>query len=175
MALFNKKLSLDDILKGIENLTPEEKEKVKAKVEDLYKAEDEREIDKVEETKADDAEVKDEKGEEVREESEEIGKDVDELEEKEKVEKVPEDIPDDTQQDKVAEDNSTEVIKDLTDRLSALEEKFKDFDDLKKLMEEFTEKQAGQYGYQGSVPGGKKSLSEMSAAELKKGILNGEY
>ena len=168
MAIFGKKISLDEILKGIDALSPEEKEKVKAKMEDLDKAEDEREIDKIEEEKADDAEVKDEKGEEKEKESEEIGKNVDEV--KEEVE----DKPDDTQQDKLAADNSAEVIKGLSDRLSALEEKFKDFDDLKKLMEEFTEKQAKQYGYQGAVPGGKKPVEEMSAAELKKSILNGE-
>ena len=68
-----KKLTLDEILKGVDQLTPEEQEKVKAKMEDLYKAEDEREIDKVEEEKADSNEVKDEKKEEVSEENEEIG------------------------------------------------------------------------------------------------------
>lgn len=75
-----KKLSLDEILNGLDDLTPEEKDKVKAKMDDLYKAEDEREIDKIEEKKADDTEVKDEKSEEKQEETEEIGKDVDEVE-----------------------------------------------------------------------------------------------
>ena len=75
-----KKLTLDEILKGVDQLTPEEQEKVKAKMEDLYKAEDEREIDKIEEEKADDREVKEEKAEDVSEESEEIGKDVDDVE-----------------------------------------------------------------------------------------------
>ena len=51
------------------------------KLEDIDKAEDEREIDKIEEDKADDVEKSDEKAEEVDEESEEIGKDVDELKE----------------------------------------------------------------------------------------------
>ena len=76
-----KKLTLDEILKGVDELTPEEQKKVKAKMEDLYKAEDEREIDKTEEEKSDDEEVKDEKAAEVSEESSEIGKDVDEVEE----------------------------------------------------------------------------------------------
>ena len=52
---------------------------VEDKLEDVNKAEDEREIDKIEEDKADDVEKSDEKAEEVNEESEEIGKDVDEL------------------------------------------------------------------------------------------------
>ena len=74
--MFGKKITLDDILKGIDNLSDEEKEKVRDKMADLYKAEDEREIDKVEREKAE----TDEKGEEEDEESEEIGKDVDEVE-----------------------------------------------------------------------------------------------
>ena len=82
MAIFGKpkKLSLDEILKGIDGLSAEDKEKVHAKMQDLYKAEDEREIDKIEEDKADDSETKNEKAEEVSEESEEIGKDVEEVE-----------------------------------------------------------------------------------------------
>ena len=80
MALFNKKLSLDEILKGLKELSPEDQAQVKEKMEDLYKAEDEREIDKIEEEKADDNEIKDEKSEEVADESEEIANDVDEVE-----------------------------------------------------------------------------------------------
>ena len=83
MALFEKKpkkLTLDEILSGIDNLSEDEKEKVHAKMQDLYKAEDEREIDKIEEDKAETETEADKKGEEVNEESEEIGKDVDEVE-----------------------------------------------------------------------------------------------
>ena len=46
MALFGKKLSLDEILKGIDELPAEDKEKVRTKMQDLDKAEDEREIAK---------------------------------------------------------------------------------------------------------------------------------
>lgn len=81
MSLFKKKPTLDEILSGIDQLSDEEKEKVHAKMQDLYKAEDEREVDKIEEDKASDDETKDEKREEVAEESEEIGEDVDEVEE----------------------------------------------------------------------------------------------
>lgn len=187
MALFGKKTwSLDEVLKAIDTLSPEDKEKVKAKMEDLYKAEDEREVDKIEEEKTDSAEVKDEKGEEVDEESEEIGKDVDEVEsevqdnkaadtEEKSDELSPADVPADTQQDKLANDNSAKVIEALTERVSSLEEELKELSELKELMQEFTSKQAKQYGYQGAVPGAKKSMDEMSAAELKKSILNGEY
>ena len=74
-------MTLDEILKGIDDLPDEEKAKIKAKMDDLYKSEDEREIDKIEEDKSEDSEEKDDKSEEVDEESEEIGKDVDEVEE----------------------------------------------------------------------------------------------
>lgn len=57
----------------------EVKEPVEEKVEDIEKAEDEREIDKIEEEKAEEPEKEEEKKEEVKEESEEIGKEVDEL------------------------------------------------------------------------------------------------
>lgn len=79
MGIFSKKITLDEILKALDGLTPEEKQKIHEKTADLYKAEDEREIDKIEEEKADTAADADEKAEEVSEESEEIGKDVDEI------------------------------------------------------------------------------------------------
>lgn len=56
-----------------------DKEQVEDKLEDIDKAEDEREIDKIEEIKADTDKKRDEKKEEKDSESEEIGKDVDEL------------------------------------------------------------------------------------------------
>lgn len=109
MALFDKKpkkLSLDEILKGIDGLSAEEQEKVHTKMQDLYKAEDEREIDKIEEEKADDNETKDEKAEEVSEESEEIGKDVDEVKDK-----VAED-EDETVEEVETEDADDEEVAD---------------------------------------------------------------
>lgn len=72
-------VTLEEILKGIDELPEEEKTKVKSKMDDLYKAEDEREIDKIEESKTDNPETADDKAEEVKEESKEIGKDVDEV------------------------------------------------------------------------------------------------
>lgn len=80
MALFDKKSSAEKVINLYNSLTDEDKEKVKnhfmEKVEDLEKAEDEREIDKIEEDKAETEPEKEEKKEEVTEESEEIGKDV---------------------------------------------------------------------------------------------------
>lgn len=76
-------------VKGIEEPVEKEVEKteneaaenkVDEKLEDIDKAEDEREIDKIEEIKADEPKVEEDKKEEVEEESKEIGKDVDEVE-----------------------------------------------------------------------------------------------
>ena len=137
MGLFNKtpkKLTLDEILEGIKYLSDDEKEKVKAKMDDLYKAEDEREIDKIEEDKAEDTEVKDEKTEEVQEESEEIGKDVDEVEdeieadepkENEYSEDKPEEVPE------VEEEVETEeeVVEEPTEEAVETPEEQKEEDD----------------------------------------------
>lgn len=117
--MFGKKLSLDDILKAIDNLPDEDKDKVKAKMDDLYKAEDEREIDKIEEEK--EPEDKDEKTDEVEEESDEIGKDVDDLEEEEeepedKKEEVPDEQP--TEKEEPATD---EKYNELVARIEKLE------------------------------------------------------
>lgn len=184
MALFGKKsLTLDEILKGIDGLSNEEKEKVHAKMQDLYKAEDEREIDKIEEDKAEDTETADEKAEEVKDESEEIGKDVDEVEEEveddetgeateeQATEETSEDDGVETTTEELAEENEHEVIKQLTDRVGELEAKIKDLLELKSEMEAFTEKQRKAYGYEGRVPGGKKDYKDMTADELKKEIL----
>lgn len=79
-----KKLNLDEILKGIEELSTEEKEKVKVKMDDLYKSNDEseelsEEVEEVEEEVSEDAE---ENGEEVSEESSENENAVEEAEKK---------------------------------------------------------------------------------------------
>lgn len=183
MALFKKGLTLDEILKGIDGLSDEEKEKVHAKMQDLYKAEDEREIDKIEEDKAEDTETEDEKAEEVKDESEEIGKDVDETEEevesdeeaeKDTDEQSSEETEDDgveTTTEELAEENEHEVIKQLTDRVGELEAKINELNELKEEMQKYTEKQRKAYGYEGQVPGGKKDYKDMTADELKKHIL----
>lgn len=106
--LFRKKenkqmANLDEMLRS---LSDSEKKELHAKLQDLYKAEDEREIDKIEREKADNSEKKDEKYSEEKQESKEIGKDVDELEDKIKKEK--QDSRDDKQEEK-AKDHSEEI------------------------------------------------------------------
>ena len=125
-----KKLTLDDILKGIENLSDTDKAKVKENLKDLYKAEDEREIDKIEEEKSDNAETADEKKEEVAEESEEIGKDVDETEEEAETDEAEEKAKDTEEPEKEIENAETSKeempawAKAITDRLDRVEKYF---------------------------------------------------
>lgn len=179
MALFGKKMSLDEILKAIDTLTPDEQAKVKAKVEDLYKAEDEREIDKIEEVKGDNELGK----EEVNEESEKIAKDVDEIESEVKTDEVDDKVDNVDNVDKVdnvetevatdetAKDNTAEIIEALTNRLNELETRLNEFEELKTAMDDYNKKTAERFGYKGSMPKQNKGLDEMSSSELKKDLL----
>ena len=134
--MFGKKRTLDEILKDIANLSDEDKAKIKDKMDDLYKAEDEREVDKIEEDKAENPETKSEKKEEVEEESEEIGKDVDETEdeaeedeeeESEPTEETDEeedtDEPDEenSEADEEPQEENTDKLGEILDRLSKIE------------------------------------------------------
>ena len=132
MALFEKKSPVDKLIDLYDKLSEEDKEAFKShfgeKVEDVEKAEDEREIDKVEEEKADNEEVKDEKAEEVAEESEEIGEEVKEAEAEEPAE---EEKPEEPKEEVVEEEDAGEIEKaeeDVEeakdDRLEALLDEF---------------------------------------------------
>jgi hypothetical protein len=185
MGLFNKKMSLEDILKAIEGLTDEEKAKVKAKMEEPTES--------TEETNEVPEQVQ---GEPVEEKSEEVteqpameeGESVEETDgevlEGENLEQPTEppvteptnpEIPPETEQfNDVEQDNKDDVLHGLSDRIQALEEKLSEFEELKALMEDYTKKQADSFGYKGAVPGAKKDIHEMSASELKSKMLNGE-
>lgn len=187
MSLFSKekKYTPDEILDLINALPEDERAKLKAKFDDLYKAEDEREIDKIEEDKTDSPETADEKAEEVKEESEEIGKDVDEIEDKgtEELEEEgempeapeapeePEQAEEDEELDNSEQDNSAEIIQGLTDRLTALEATVAKLAELKNKMEEYTAKQADRFGYRSGAAESRKPYEDMSADELKHHIL----
>lgn len=126
--MFGKKRTLDEILKDIANLSDEDKAKIKDKMDDLYKAEDEREVDKIEEDKAENPETKSEKKEEVEEESEEIGKDVDETEDEAEEDEEEESEPTeetDEEEDTDEPDEETEEVEeepqeDNTDKLGEI-------------------------------------------------------
>jgi hypothetical protein len=123
MALFDKRSPAEKLLDAYNKLSEEDKKEfhshLEEKVEDVEKAEDEREIDKVEEEKADTEEVKDEKAEEVAEESEEIGKDVKEGETEETAEEEKE--PEEEGEIEKAEED-VEEAKD--NKIDALVEEF---------------------------------------------------
>lgn len=124
MALFDKRSPAEKLLDAYNKLSEEDKKEfhshLEEKVEDVEKAEDEREIDKVEEEKADTEEVKDEKAEEVAEESEEIGKDVKEGEAEETAEEEKEPEEDEGEIEKAEED----VNEAQDNKLEALVEEF---------------------------------------------------
>lgn len=77
---FGFKSAYDRLKELYDTLDDDEKSKFKAEIEDINKAEDEREIDKIEENKAENATTADDKAEDVREESEQIAKDFDRAE-----------------------------------------------------------------------------------------------
>lgn len=197
MGLFGKKkYTPDEILELINGLPENERAELKGKFDDLYKAEDEREIDKIEEDKADSPETADEKAEEVSEESEEIGKDVDEIEKEgeEDIQDTAEDAEtvespeapteeadaptEDTEEpaepasDPVEQDNTAEMIKALTDRLDAVEALVGELNELKTAMDEYVSKQKDAFGYRSEASGQRKSYEDMTADELKHHILN---
>lgn len=130
MSLFSKKLTLDDILKGIDSLSDDDKRALRAKIEDLDKAEDEREIDKIEEEKATDPETEEDKGEDVNEESEEIGKDVDEIEEEAAEDGDP--VAEAAEEEKAEEETEEKETEDHHDDTAKLYEMVSD---LKKTVE----------------------------------------
>ena len=130
-------MTLEEILKAIDTLPEEDKAKVKAKVQDLDKAEDEREIDKIEEDKAETPEVADEKKEEVKEESDEIGKTVDEL--KEEV-TVDTDKEEEEEGEETAPTEETETSEELAPETAELNEEPMTEENAEEVVEEEGEK-----------------------------------
>ena len=178
MALFKK--TVDDIVKYISKLSEEEKAELQEKLKSP--ATEESAVEGVEETTDTDVETED-KGEEVTEsEGEEVGdeKVTEEVTEEipegqEEVGEVTEETSDDavaldeteSARDEMAEDNRDEIIHGLTDKVNELEEQVKSLLELKSLMEEYTKKQADNFGYKGNLLGARKDLKDMSADELK--------
>ena len=178
MGLFNKKLSLEEILKSIEALSEEEKAELIAK---MQEGETTEEAETVEETSTEETN----EGEEVVEETEEVTEapaeevPTEEAPTEEVVEETPAEAPVEETVDatptepeqglnQVEENNQADVMQQFTDRLSALEEKLASFEELKARMEEYTQKQADKLGYKGSIPSGKKDYKDMSADELSR-------
>lgn len=175
MALFGKKkLSLKEILDGINALTEEEKAQALASLQG-NNAETETEVE--------DTEVETTESEEVTEETQEQPTETEAVEDTEAPEQAPmeaqaqpapteesadEVLPEaESATDEMAQDNRDEIIHQLTDKVNELSEQMKSLLELKSLMEEYTGKQAENFGYKGNVLGAKKDFKDMSTEELK--------
>ena len=125
--MFGKKRTLDEILKDIANLSDEDKAKIKDKMEDLYKAEDEREVDKIEEDKAENTETESENEEAAAEEPDEETEEVEEELQEDKTDKLGE-ILDRLSKIEAAIEGFNrkpkEADSETADKLSALDRKF---------------------------------------------------
>ena len=184
MALFGKKkLSLEEILEGIKNLSDEEKAKIGEEMKSLSNTEESvEETDTVEEveTKDDQGEVETEESVETTEEEIPEGTETEgETESIEQTEEVVEEseeeqLPEgESATDEMAQDNRDEIIHGLTDKVNELSAQVQELLELKALMEDYTSKQADNFGYKGNVLGAKKDYRDMSADELKNHIMKG--
>ena len=90
--------------------------------------------------------------------------------EAETVDEAPE-VPE-VETDPVEKDNTAEMIKTLTDRVTALEDVISELKGLKEQMDEYVNKQKDAFGYKSSAGSTAKNVEDMSADELKKHILN---
>ena len=182
MALKIGKLSLEQIIAGINALSEEDKAKVSemlnGEVENDAPVEEVEKTDAVEEPTEESVEEVESATEETtteiptEEPQEEMTEEVTEetegaVEETENAEEVVDAVDD------VAADNKDAIIQTLTDRVTALENGLKELDELKELMQEYTSKQAEQFGYKGSLLGAKKDVKDMSVEELKNRQMKG--
>lgn len=160
MALFKKKLSLEEILEGINALNEEEKAELEAKMkggEEVEEVKTEEVDNEVEAT-----EVAEKNGEETTEE---------EMVAEEPATETVEEVSAEAQSEElnaVEKENKEDVNVQLAERVSALEQELAELKELKEKMQEFTKKQAEKFGYEGALPSAKKDYGEMSASELSK-------
>ena len=183
MALFGKKekpSTLEEIKRAYESLSDDDKksfkESIKDHVDESVAAQKEDSGEKTEQSaeaeihEAEGAEHASGKGDveelgekdDTPEEQEEDERDEDERDEDDK----PEDKPSEPSSDTVSADNSAEMIKGLTDRVTALEESLKGINELKEKIDAFATKQAAKFGYKSNPDGAEKDIHDMSTAEL---------
>ena len=183
MALFGKKeklSTLEEIKRAYESLSDDDKksfqESIKDHVDESVAAQKEDSGEKTEQSA--EAEIHEAEGAEhaagkgdveelgekddTPEEQEEDERDEDERDEDDK----PEDKPSEPSSDTVSADNSAEMIKGLTDRVTALEESLKGINELKEKIDAFATKQAAKFGYKSNPDGAEKDIHDMSTAEL---------
>lgn len=178
MALFGKKkLTLDEIIEGINGLSEEEK----AKALEAMQGKTETSENDVEPTKSE-VEQTEESGE-VEDAVEETAEQTEGAEDTQ-TEAAPEtEVSEETAEtnfnegesatDKMANDNRDEIIHRLIEQVNTLSEQVKSLLELKTLMEDYTSKQADNFGYKGNVLGAKKDYKDMSTEELKAHAMKG--
>lgn len=189
--MFGRKATAEDVMKLFAQLPDDEKEKVLAGLK-RPDTEDEEQIaeaeksikEKGEENGTKDRTEKDVEDESVSEQerldgnenSQPVKERIAESEGTEEADKAEEKPVAEVsaEEDAQTAENGEEVTAKLAERVSALEEAMKVFAELKARMEEFTAKQAENFGYKGRPFGERKSWSDMNAAEMKEKILNGE-
>ena len=181
--MFGKKTA-DDVLKLFAQLPEEEKAKVMASMKQPDTT-DEKQIAKAEEdmdAKGEEDGTKDQTAKDVLDESvgeqEHLDGDKDSQSAKDRIEESvgaeAADIAKKADTDEQAEENEKEATSKLAERVSALEEALKGFNELKARMEDYNKKQAEKFGYKGGSLGEKKDIHDMTADELKHSLLHGE-
>lgn len=167
MGFFSRKLTLDEILSAIADLSDDEKAKVKESFEGKSE----------EETPSAEPEGKDTAEETVdaKTESEDSTEECDsEGEYEEDAKAVEEATEAETSQDAVAEEHATDIIQGLAERISDVEEKLANLDKLRERMEEYEKKTADRFGYRTDDGKAGKNIYDMTADELEGAIRRGE-
>lgn len=182
MGIFNKKVTLDEIMKAISDLSDEEK----AKVVETLSEKNTDEFDVTESTpKAEEGGTTEENAASAPEGASnetDCGKDCASEEETTAAEEgseTPEDAgesdPDNqTTQDTSAKENGEDVIQILSARVGELEEKIAKLDKLRERMEEYEKKTADRFGYRSEDGRAGKNIYDMTADELDGAIRRGE-
>ena len=164
MGIFNKKITIDEILQAISDLKDEEKAKVMETLSDGKTEENATDAseDEINETDC----GKDCASEEETNAAEEVD---------ETPEEAGEDAPDNqTAQDTSAKENGEDVLQILSARVGELEEKIAKLDKLRERMEEYEKKTADRFGYRSEDGKAGKNIYDMTADELDGAIRRGE-
>ena len=164
MGIFNKKITLDEILQAISDLKDEEKAKLMETLSDGKT--EENAIDASEDANNEKDCGKDCASEEETNAAEEGSETPEDT-----VEGAPENQ---TSQDTSAEENRDDVIQILSARVGDLEEKIAKLDKLRERMEEYERKTADRFGYRTDDGKAGKNIYDMTADELDGAIRRGE-
>lgn len=179
MKLFQSKF--EKLKELFESLSDEEKENFKNELVGSSTADDDKgDANNTEKTN------EEHNGEEIEEQSKnneensnspDVNQDSESIEENEQNSEINEEQPTEetVEQEEVVEDNSAEIIKELTDRISVLEESTKKFEELANKFEEYMQEISNKFGLEQQDNGYSqtRSDSEMTYGELKRALLSG--